>query len=116
MPSSIADFTDRERWVIRTTLDERWSDSQVPLHDTDIEVRLKPGDDQGTPCPGLFWNVNGCNFVVIKTGTDRYRCQFFYNDLTQVGPDVTEYTELAECVVQLLQAQADYARILAGSS
>ena len=28
-----------------------------------------------------------------------------------MGPDVTNYTEPAECVVQLLQTQSDHARM-----
>ncbi len=111
MDSTIPDFTEREKWVIRTTVDERWNQGAIELHAADVEVRLRPQDETGTPCPALFWAVNDCNFVVIKTAESCYRCQFFYNDLQQMGPDVTEYTELAECVVQLLQTQADFARM-----
>ena len=49
--------------------------------------------------------------MLAKTGGSRYQCQFFYNDLQQMGPDVTKYTELAECVVLLLQTQAGHARM-----
>lgn len=34
----------------------------------------------------------------------------FYNGVQQMGPNVTAYTELAECVAQLLQTQPDHAR------
>ena len=111
MPADVSDFTDREIWVIRTTVQERWGQDAIELHPADVEIRLRPEDEQGSPCPALFWAVNQCNFVVVKTGENRYRCQFFYNDLQQMSPDVTEYTELAECVVQLLQTQSDHARM-----
>ena len=111
MTDAITDFTEREMWVIRTTVQERWNEDSIELHPADVEIRLHSQDEDGTPCPALFWTVNQCNFVVIKTGESQYRCQFFYNDLQQMAPDITEYTELAECVVQLLQTQADHARM-----
>ena len=111
MPDDFTDFTEREIWVIQTTAKERWGRVDIQLHPADVAVRMHPQDEEGTPCPALFWIVNQCNFVVVKTGVSQYRCQFFYNDLQQMGPDVTEYTELAECVVQLLQTQSDYARM-----
>ncbi len=111
METGIADFSEREQWVVHTTLQERWTDTDIPLHTADVEIRLRTEDAEGSPCPALYWQVDGCNFVVVKTSESRYRCQFFYNDLQQMAPDVTEYTELAECVVQLLQTQADHARM-----
>ena len=112
MPPDTSDFTEREKWVIQTTVQERWGPDIIELHAADVEIRMRPQDEEATPCPALFWAVNQCNFVMVKTGESCYRCQFFYNDLQQMGPDVTEYTELAECVVQLLQTQADYARAI----
>ena len=107
------DFTERERWVVRTTVAERWGRDAVELHPADIGVRPDPDAAREVPRPALFWRVDGCNFVVVKLGEDRYRCGFFYGDLQQFAPDVPEYSELAECVVQLLQTQADHARAAA---
>ena len=109
----IASFTDREQWVVRTTAEERWGKEAVELHEAEVEVRLGPEDMGEVSCPALFWKVQQCHYVVIKTGESRYRCRFFYSDLQQMTPDVTEYEELAECMVQLLQVQADYARATA---
>ena len=107
------DFTERERWVVRTTVAERWGADKVELHPADIGVRPEPDAIEEVSRPALFWQVGGCNFVVVKLGADRYRCGFFYGDLQQFAPDVPEYSELAECVVQLLQTQADHARAAA---
>jgi len=38
----------------------------------------------------------------------RYRCQFFYRGYQQYGTGVHEYDDLSECMVSLLQAQADH--------
>ena len=111
MPADITDFTEREMWVIRTAVQERWEQAEIELHPADVEIRMHPKDEEGSPCPALFWTVGPCSFVVVKTGESRYRCRFFYNDLQPMGPDATEYAELAECVAQLLQTQADYARM-----
>ena len=113
MGAGAPDFTERERWVVRTTVGERWGPDKVELHPADIGVRPEPGAAREESRPALFWRVGGCNFVVVKLGEDRYRCGFFYGDLQQFAPDAPEYTELAECVVQLLQIQADHARAAA---
>lgn len=104
--TDIPDFTDTERWTIQTTVDERWGQNKVPLHLADVETRLAPGSDERITCPAVFWRVGECSFIVIKLGVRRYRAEFFYRDLEQMSADKT-YDELAQCVVELLQAQAD---------
>jgi hypothetical protein len=46
--------------------------------------------------------------VVVKTGDSHYRCQFFYRIHQMYGTGVEEYDDLTECVVSLLQVQADH--------
>jgi len=46
--------------------------------------------------------------VIVKTGEDGYRCQFFYSAYQQYATARAEYDELADCVVSLLRAQADH--------
>ena len=111
VPSNIANFTDREKRVTQTAVKERWGQGAVELHAADMEIGLRPKAKSGTPDLALFWAANDCNFLIVKAGESRYRCPFFYNGLQQMGPDVTDYTELAECVMQLLQMQSDYARM-----
>jgi len=56
----------------------------------------------------VVWQADGgCHFVIFKTGERAYRCQFFYKPDKQMGTGVSEYDDLAECAVALLQAQAD---------
>ncbi|MEA3410088.1 MAG: hypothetical protein U9R74_00935 [Pseudomonadota bacterium] len=111
--TGIADFTETERWTIQTTADERWGKGNTEPQEADVDVRLKPGDPGLTSCPALFWNVEEWNFVVLKSAGNRYRCQFFSSkNLEQMGTGIDEYDDVAECVVTLLQTQADCARSL----
>jgi hypothetical protein len=51
--------------------------------------------------------MDGCNFAIFKPGERLYRCQFFYQPYRRFGTGITEYDDLTECTVTLLQAQAD---------
>ena len=107
--AEIPDITDSERWIIETTLKERYGrDMEIQM--ADAEIRLSPSDRDVTSCPVVYWkDGDGCNFVVIKSGDRNYRCQFFYRGYQQYGTGVHEYDDLTECIVSLLQAQADHA-------
>lgn len=106
----IPDFTDTELWIIQSGVDERWGKGMVKLHLADVEMKLDPEETTLSSCPAVFWANGECNFVVTKTGEQRYRCQFFYkNDLEQqLGTGIKEYDDVATCIVTLLRAQADY--------
>ena len=103
----ISDITDTELWVINTTLKERYG-HDVDIQLADAEIRLRPADRELSSCPVVYWQADGCNFVVFKTGDRAYRCQFFFRGYQQYGTGRQEYDDLAECIVDLLQTQADY--------
>ena len=104
---SIPDFNSAERWVIESALKERYGHI-VQIELADSELKLDPGAPVITTCPTVFWSERGCNFLIFKTGEDRYRSQFFYSEEEQYGTGRTEYDELAECVGLLLKLQADH--------
>lgn len=104
---TIPDFNSAERWVIESTLKERYG-HLVPIELADSELKLDPDAPVLSACPTVFWSERGCQFLVFKTGEDRYRCQFYYEDDEQFGTGRTEYDELAECVSVLLKLQADH--------
>ncbi len=104
----IADISETELWVITTTLKERYG-RDVELQLADAEIRHSPADRELSNCPVVCWQVDSCNFVVFKAGDSAYRCQFFYRGYQQYGTGRHEYDDLAECMVDLLQTQADYA-------
>ena len=103
----IPDINQTERWILETTLRERYAET-VPFEEAEAELRLLPSDRELSLCPVMFWTRDNCHFVVFKTGDSRYRCQFYYRLYQQYGTGVHEYDDFTECVVSLLQAQADH--------
>lgn len=105
--SGIPDFSDSEMWVIESTLQERYgSVPEIQLAET--EMRLDRGKTELVPCPTVYWEINNCHFVIVKIGDRTYRCQFFYRIHQMYGTGRDQYDDLTECVVTLLQVQADH--------
>lgn len=110
--STIPDFNDSEIWVVENALKERYGAdeaAQIQLQRADSEIRLRPADRELTECPVLYWQARGVNFIIFKSGAERYRCQFFYRIHQQYGTGVDEYDNIGDCVTMLLQMQADHA-------
>ncbi len=105
--AEVTDITDNEIWTVKSTLKERYG-FDVEVQIADSEIRLRPSDRTLTNCPLLYWEMDNCNFVVMKTGDRKYRCQFYYRLYQQFGTGIPEYDNLAECAVSLLQVQADH--------
>jgi hypothetical protein len=105
--ATIPDYGKSEEWIIKTTLKERYGED-VPFEYADAEIRLSAADRDLSTCPVVYWQRDDCNFVIFKSGDRRYRCQFFYKGYQQYGTGVHEYDDLSECIVSLLQTQADH--------
>jgi hypothetical protein len=104
---SLPDFTDTEFQLVNQILLERYS-RIVPLQAVEVEMLLSPEDKMPTPCPALYWGELGCEFVVAKTGAQRFRCQFFYSPSEIFGTGRDVYDNLGDCVTTLLKLQADH--------
>ncbi len=103
------EFTDSERWVVASTLKERYG-KEIETQDVETEVRVFSDDRELTICPGIYWeDSEGCHFIVSKTADSRYRCMFFYRVLRRYGTGKDEYDNLGDCVINLLRVQADHA-------
>jgi hypothetical protein len=109
----VSDFTEAEHKLVMNVLLQRYN-KLVALQLADSELQLDPGSEELTICPTLYWSELGAQFVVCKTGEGVYRCQFFYSDAEQFGTGRTEFRDLDECVMTLLQVQSDHARQQAG--
>ncbi len=106
---SIPDFNEAELWAVRTALAERYGEErEFELAET--ELRLDKHSTRLVPCPTVYWRDGACHFVVCKTGPERYRCNFFYRVHQVFGTGIEEFDNLTECVVTLLQVQADHQR------
>jgi hypothetical protein len=102
----VPDITDTERCRADDAQGalRAWHRVQPP----EADVRLHPSDREVTICPLLFWqSEDGCNFVIVRSGERKDRCQFYYKPYQQMSTGVEEYDGPAKCAVALLQAQAD---------
>lgn len=105
--AKIPDFNKNEMWIIHDTLKQRYG-KDIEVQEVDTELRLNPHSSELISCPAIYWEAGDAHFVVVKTGEGRYRCQFFYRAHQQFGTGVEEYSDLTECIVTLLQVQADH--------
>jgi len=109
MSKKIPDFTDTQVWTVTDSLKERFR-AEIDVQLIESEVRIHPHDRELTEVPGLYWQAEDCNFIILKTGQNRFRCQFFYRVHQQYGTGIDEYDDLTDCIVSLLQVQSDQAR------
>jgi hypothetical protein len=113
MTATITDFSDSDRQLVAQTLLERYN-RLVPVQSADAELQLDPSSEALVTCPTLYWEERGAHFVVIKVGDNKFRCQFFYSDQEQFGTGKEFYDVLGDCVLTLLQVQADHERAQKG--
>ncbi|HFQ14578.1 MAG TPA: hypothetical protein ENK40_07275 [Gammaproteobacteria bacterium] len=107
--SPIADFTDAENKLVHDTLRERYGEDK-PTSLVDVELRIYPDDRELTECPAHYWEHGDCHFILAKTGDSEYFCQFFYGAREQFGTGRDRYDDLFNCLITLLQVQADHER------
>jgi hypothetical protein len=112
---NIPDFTEAEQQLISHILLERYK-LLVPWQLAEAELQLDPSSEDLTVCPTLYWSQRGAEFIVCKLGDSRFRCQFFYSEQEQFGTGRDIYDDLGDCVVTLLQVQADHERTRAGAN
>ncbi|EDN65875.1 conserved hypothetical protein [Beggiatoa sp. PS] len=105
--STIPDFNSSELWMIRTTLKERYG-QDIEIQLADSEVKLDPNSVELTWCPTVYWEVEPVAFIILKTGPERYRGQFFYGENEFYGTGIDEYDNISDCVTILLKMQADH--------
>ncbi|MDE2259440.1 MAG: hypothetical protein KGK17_03830 [Betaproteobacteria bacterium] len=110
----IPEFTDDERDLAIELLLERYS-RLVPLQLAEAELQLDPDSQTLTACPALYWRAREADFIIFKLGDSRYRCQFFYSELEQFGTGREEYKDFSECIITLLQVQADHEKTRVGA-
>ena len=105
--SSVPDITEAEQWAVETTLRERWPDQDTQIQLADVEIKMYPQDRELTACPAIFWEVGSTSFVIIKVAEKTYRSQFYYRGFQQYGTGKTDYDDITDCVVTMLQVHAD---------
>jgi hypothetical protein len=106
MSRPIRPFSDRERKLIGQTLLERFGHA-VALQPVDAELQLNLLKEEFAMCPSIAWTENGAHFIVFKTGDERFRSLFYFNEALLFGTGKDEFDNLGDCVVTLLQVQTD---------
>lgn len=112
--NTIPDFTEAEQQLISQILFERYT-RLVPWQLAEAELQLDPESEELTACPTLYWSQRGAEFIVCKLGESRFRCQFFYSEKEQFGTGREIYDDFGDCVLTLLQVQADHERTRSGA-
>ena len=87
-------------------LNERYK-SPVEIHLADCEVQPDKDCDGRVERPAIFWNALDCNFVLIKMADDEFQGFFFYQPNEQFSSAQQTYSNAVNCVIALLQFQAD---------
>ena len=100
-------FSQDELNAVKDTLQERFKKS-IETQLADVELRLNPSSSVLTPCPAIYWEARGCHFIICKLGEGRFKNQFYYRVHEQFGTGREEYDDIVDCVVTLLQVQADH--------
>ena len=113
--AAVTEFSDEEIHSIRWGLDFRWRGQDIELHLADIEADLSEGVSAPLEYPAVFWRAADCNFVLFKTGNRRYRGKFFYEPGQQHGTRLAEFDDVKECLIALLQTQADHHSVRVGA-
>ena len=107
--SDIPVFSTAEMSLVHAALRERYG-REVAVEEVETEVRLSPADRELAVCPALYWKEEGCNFVLSKTGVDKFRSMFFWSVKDRFATGKEEYDNLGDCVVTTLKMQEDAAR------
>lgn len=99
------DFSDNEIKTVTDTLNDYYGKpKQVEL--ADVELRLAQKANELSTCPALYWENQGCHFLLAKLGPFQYRGQFFYRGDEQFSSEHDSFDDLRDCTVTLLHLQA----------
>ena len=107
--AQIPDFTPEELKGISDCLQERYGEI-IPFEQADIELCLTENDSEVTECPAVYWEKKDCHFIIAKTDESKYYSQYFYDIQELYGTGKQFYTDLLDCVLSTLRAQADHER------
>jgi hypothetical protein len=109
MVQSIIDFSEEQVGSVQSLINERYGE-ETELHLGDSEVQIDPENEERTVCPVIFWNARDCNFVIIKTGENQFRAQYFYTPHEQASTQQVFFTTVEDCASAVLREQSDYER------
>ena len=106
------DFFPQEKELVQTTLLERYG-RVVTLQPVEVELQIDPKTHEPTTCAALYWNDGDAEFVLARMiafagAAPIYRAQFFYGDDEAFGTGHSNYGNLGDCVISILQVQSEH--------
>ena len=105
----MTDYVEKEIESVEEVLRQRYRE-YVEVYLADCEVQRDTNKNEVTEHPALFWHAQGCNFVVIKTDNNKFEGRYFYNPDEHFGGKRQTFTDIVNCVLNLLRDQSDEAR------
>lgn len=112
--STINDFSTSDIKLIHDTLAERYG-KPIETQRADIGLNTEKTDHELTACPAIYWEHEDCHFIIAKETDNTFFCQFFYSDSDeQYGTGKPSYDDLRDCIMALLQVQANHELSKAG--
>ena len=109
MNSPIEDCSNEQINAVQNIVNSRYSE-EVELQLGDSEVQLDPDKLELEICPVIFWSARDCNFLVLKTGDEAFRAQYFYHPHKQFNTQQKVFNTVEDCVRAVLREQADHQR------
>lgn len=103
---TLPDFSPVDLALAEQTLFERYGE-RVAVEPVEVELKLDPERSTLTAVPALYWSAREAEFVVCRLPTGGYRAQFFYSPSEQFGTGRDAYDSLGDCLIAVLQVQAD---------
>ena len=80
----IPDYNEAELKTIHDILNERYREEKETQL-ADVELHMNKDDLETVDCPSVYWEHNGCNFLLSKVEDNKFCSQFFYQDGEQYG-------------------------------
>jgi len=105
----MVDYTENELETIRRVLRHRYK-QDIEIHLADCEIQPDRETIRTVERPAVFWNAMDCNFIVVKMDSNLFQGRFFYTPDEHFGDNQHSYTDAENCVIALLQNQADQVR------
>lgn len=109
MVQAVTDFTDEEISTLQALVNRRCGvTTELLLGDSDFQS--DPAQAEVVSCPVVFWSSLDCNFVLMRTGEDQYRAQYYYNPNDQFSTRQSVFTDIEDCASAVMREQSESER------
>lgn len=91
------DFSETERWVVRTTRNERYGPS--PARKRAGAKIMRSGAVETCGGQTMFWSAKAAHFTILRAGAKRDRTYLYRHPEQDLGTEVDSYDKIATCVI-----------------